>query len=235
MRKCLWISWLAIIILTMLDAGASAQITFGQFDEFQISTLGDTALGWTRGVNSPQLPFVVAAGGPQGTDAFLEVPSTGTTGSNSRINFFNASQWTGNYVAAGVTEITAEMADFGNTPLYMRIAFQDAFGTEYGSTNYDLVPADGKWYAVNFDLTPAGLTLLQGSETAEEALTTVGIFRVLSNAEMPSYRGDGLPNVLGMDDVAAVPEPVGSIVPIVLTAALVRRRTRCYTPRDPDS
>jgi hypothetical protein len=207
-----------------LSRSAAGQITFGQIDDFQLSNTGNNALGWTRGLNSPQLPFVVAPGGPQGNDGLLEVTSTGTSGSNSRMNFFNASQWTGNYVAAGVTQITAQIADFGTTPLYMRIAFQDAFGTEYGSTNFDLVPADGKWYPVSFDLTPSGLTLLQGSETAEQALTTVGILRVLSNAEMPSFRGDVIQGVLGMDEVAAVPEPVDAIVPILLTAALVRRR-----------
>lgn len=222
--RCVWLVALGFVVAIALPLTANAQITLGQVDDFQINTSGDETLGWTRGVNAPQYPFLVATGGPEGNDAFLEVPTTGTSGSGSRINFFNASQWTGNYVAAGVTEITAEIADFGTTPLYMRIAFQDAFGTEYGSTNYDLVPADGLWHPVSFDLSPAGLTLLQGSETAEQALTTVGILRVLSNAEMPSFRGDVLPNVLGMDEVTAVPEPGAFGIPIVLAAVFRRRR-----------
>ena len=223
-RRYVWLVAIGLAVGILLPLTASGQITSGQVDDFQINTSGDQTLGWTRGVNAPEYPFVVGTGGPQGSDGFLEVPTTGTSGSGSRINFFNASQWTGNYVAAGVTKITAEIADFGTTPLYMRIAFQDAFGTEYGSTNYDLVPADGKWYTVSFDLTPGGLTLLQGGETAEQALTTVGILRVLSNAEMPSFRGDVLPNVLGMDEVTAVPEPAALGIPIFLAAVFRRRR-----------
>ncbi|HSZ57777.1 MAG TPA: hypothetical protein VK797_19090 [Tepidisphaeraceae bacterium] len=225
-RRCFWLAGVAFAAAMSLSPGANAQITFGQIDDFQLNPVGDSVLGWTRGVNAPQYPFVVATGGPQGADGFLEVPTTGTTGSGARINFFNQSQWTGNYVAAGVTQITAEIADFGATPLYMRIAFQDAFGTEYGSTNYDFVPADGQWHPVSFDLTPAGLTLLQGGETAEQALTTVGILRVLSNAEMPSYRGDVIPNVMGMDEVAAVPEPAPPTFVGAVAAVLLCRRRR---------
>jgi hypothetical protein len=216
--------WLICVLLAGGTWGSAAQITLGQIDDFDINAPGNVTLGWTRGANAPELPFVVATGGPHGSDSFLKVNSIGGSGSQSRMNFFNASQWTGNYVAAGVTQITAEVADFGTTPLYMRIAFEDSFGTEFGSTNFDLVPADGHWYPVSFDLTPAGLTLLQGSESAEQALTTVGILRVLSNAEMPSFRGDIIVGTLGLDEVAAVPEPGTTVCAVLCGLTLLARQ-----------
>jgi hypothetical protein len=222
MRECLWVACVAMTAGTMLSMNASAQITFGQIDDFQTN---NNPLGWIRGVNSPQLPFVVDTGGPQGNDAFLQNNSTGTTGSNSRMSMFNQQQWTGDYLDAGVTLITAEMADFGSTPLYMRIAIEDDFGTEWGSTNADFLPADGHWYPISFDMTASGLTLLQGSAPLTHSLANVGILRLVSNAEGPSFRGDVLQGALGIDEVAAVPEPeLPAFVGALLAALRCRRR-----------
>ena len=227
MRRCFCFTCIAMAAGTMLSAAASAQITFGQIDDFQ--TTGDVlTLGWTRGANAPTAPIntypnVVDTGGPEGNDPYLLLYSTGTSGSGSRMNMFNENQWTGNYLAAGVTLITAQMADFTSTPLYMRIAIQDDIGTEYGSTNAAFVPADGQWQQVSFDLHTSGLTPLQGTHPLTVALTTVGVLRLLSNQEGPSFQGDIRPGSIGIDEIAAVPEP-GMLGLLGVLAAVYRRR-----------
>src|SRR5215469_12051395 len=100
MRRCRGLC--PLLAAVMFSAGRAQTITLGQKDDFQSLM----TMGWTMGLNSPQLPFVVSTGGPQGAnDAFVEAVSTGTSGANSKMIMFNAQQWTGNYIAAGVTSI----------------------------------------------------------------------------------------------------------------------------------
>jgi hypothetical protein len=219
MRRCA--VWACVALAALLCADVQGQITLGQIDNFQSL---DT-LGWTMGPNSIQFPIVISSGGPLGNiDAYLDVASTGTGRANSKMITYNAAQWTGNYVTAGVTGITTQMADFGSSPLFMRIAIQDSFGSEYGSSTAVMLPADSQWHSVNFDMTPAGLTLIQGGSSATQALSNIGVLRILSAQNGPSFMGDTIQATLGIDDIAAVPEPasLGSL----LTGLLLRRRRR---------
>jgi hypothetical protein len=205
----------------MFSAGRAQTISLGQKDDFQSLM----TMGWTMGLNSPQLPFVVSTGGPQGAnDAFVEAVSTGTSGANSKMIMFNAQQWTGNYISAGVTSITTEMANLGPNPLYMRVAIQDSFGSEYGSTTAFPLPADGHWYPVTFDMTASGMSFIQGGSSLTTALSNVGVLRILSAKNGPQFIGDTVQATLGADDISAVPEPPITPVVVVLTLCLARRR-----------
>jgi hypothetical protein len=176
------------------------------------------------GPNSPQLPFAVSTGGPQGAnDGFVQAVSTGTSGANSKMIMFNQDQWTGNYVAAGVTQITAELANLGANPLSMRIAIQDNVGSEYGSTVASALPADGQWHLISFNLSASGLSLIQGSSSPTQALSNVGMLRILSAANGPSFIGDTVAATLGADDIAAVPEPI-TVLPVLIAMSLFLRR-----------
>lgn len=203
-----------------LPPRACGQVTLGQVDNFQSL---DTS-GWTMGLNSIMLPTVISTGGPNGADdAWLEVISTGGTKANSKMITFNAQQWTGNYVAAGVTAITAEMANFGPSPLYMRIAIQDNFGSEYGSTTAFLLPADSQWRLVTFNMTPSGLSLIQGGSSATQALSNAGLLRILSAQNAPAFMADTVQATLGIDDITAIPEPA-CLYATCLLGLLPRRR-----------
>src|SRR2546421_7369692 len=95
-------------------------------------------------------------------------------GAGSRQVMFNASQWTGNYIAAGVTRINAMLANFGSTTLYMRIALQGGPGfSQYGSTNPIVLPPNSGWQPVTFDLTTASMSLIGGGDTLADALGSV--------------------------------------------------------------
>ena len=193
---------------------ACSQIAFGQVDTFQS---GSTS-GWQQGTSSPNPPTVVTSGGPSGgADAYLKTVSTGV-GAGGKMIMFNTAQWLGDYNAVGVTKITADMANFGSTPLHMRIAFQGGpSSSRYASTNEQLLPANGVWRPVTFDLIPSELTLISGTDSVAAALRIVSELRILSSTT-PLYNGDSVVAVLGTDNIRAtsVPVPEPSMLPIGL-------------------
>ena len=125
--------------------GSAHAITVGQIDDFETGT----TMGWREGSQSPNPPVNVADGGPVGAgDNYLQNESSGVGQAGSRQAMFNDEQWSGNYLAAGVTGIQAQMANFGDSTLSMRIALgdeSDRSGTWYGSNSAVLLPADGIW------------------------------------------------------------------------------------------
>ena len=193
--------------LLVLSAGAArGAVAFGQLDDFQS---GGT-LGWQQGAQSPQPPSIVSTGGPNGAgDAYLQNISIGGSGPGSKQIMFNTSQWLGDYISAGVTRIDAELANFGKTPLAMRLSIQGGSdGTEVGSTNAVALPADGGvWHAVQFDLSAASLSVIAGSSSLSQVLSDVTTFRLLSAANGPASRGDTIASTLGVDDIRALTIP----------------------------
>src|SRR5262245_47173904 len=94
--------WLVLFGL-LLGSEASA-VTSGQQDDFSASTDN-----WQRGS--------AALGGPGGaSDGFLLFSSDGTT-QNGRLVTFNQSQWSGNYLGAGVDAVGIYMRNLGQTDL----------------------------------------------------------------------------------------------------------------------
>ena len=221
MRKCVVFGAVALVVV--LSGGRVEGVTPGQADRFSTSD----PLGWTMGPNAVMLPIVISTGGPQGAnDGYLKVISTGTGSANSKMIMFNASQWTGDYIDSGITRINLDMANFGNNPLSMRVAFQDNFGAEFSSTVPILLPVDGGvWHSVSFDMSPSAFTKIQGTSTATQALQNVGVLRILSAANGPSYLGETIAATAGFDNITAVPEPgVGGVMLGALAVGMRRRR-----------
>ena len=199
-------AWITLVVLAGLLALADpalAAVTFGQLDDFQ----NGSTMGWAEGVPSPNPPTHAASGGPRGTgDGYLENVSSGGFSAGGKMVMFNNDQWAGDYAAAGVTRIDASLANFGPEPLFMRVALLTG-SSVYGSTAAVELPADGLWRRVTFDLTSAGLTKVEGSETLAQALTHVSSLRLLSVRDAPSNLGDGVVATLGTDDVRALRLP----------------------------
>ena len=119
---------MAVLLLAWTPSGA---VTLGQVDDFEDGTV----MGWTEGLFSPNPPTNQPSGGPAGLgDNYLLNLSSGGLGAGSRLVMFNQTQWAGNYLAAGVTRIDLQMANFGATTLQMRIAIENVLGTRYAST-----------------------------------------------------------------------------------------------------
>lgn len=193
----------AAIVAALVGVVARA-VTCGQIDDFEDGSV----MGWSEGAVSPNPPTNVADGGPTGAgDAYLRNVSSGGFGAGSKMVMSNNAQWTGDYMAAGVTRIEMDMANFGSTPLAMRVAIQATVAlatVQYCSTQAVSLPADGQWRHVAFDLTEDDLTRVLGSAAVVDALQSVNELRVLSSAAGPAWRGDAIAATLAVDNIRAV-------------------------------
>lgn len=193
---------IAFTLAGVVAHSARAAIVFGQLDDFE----GGTPMGWVEGDPSPNPPRNVATGGPQGGgDNYLRNISDTGQWAGSKMIMFNAAQWAGDYSAAGVTRVEGWMANLGQTPLSMRFIVRSG-GTAYGSTTPAVLPADGAWRRVAFDLTASRMSRIDGVQSLAAVLTNVGTVRVLSSSRL-QWEGDDLDGVLGVDDLRAMRLP----------------------------
>src|SRR5262249_55660394 len=142
-----------------------------------------TTMNWGGGP-PPDGPVNVPNGGPGGAgDAFMDVMSTGTGGPGSRLTAWNRDQWSGNYLAAGVTVIEVDLKNFGTDPLLMRVALKQTpglFAPGFASTDPFVLPPDNAWHHAVFQLDDAHLTRLNSTTlTLDQLLSNVGEFRLL--------------------------------------------------------
>ncbi len=210
----------AVALLLVSGASTEAQITLGKLTDFQ----NQSTNGWGQGPLSPTPSFIVSTGGPAGAgDAFLENVSSGTSGAGGRQVVLNSLDWIGNFTAAGVTRVNAQMVNLGQTALSMRIGIEDGNGTRYVSTTAIPLAADGQWHSLSFGVTPSDLSLDRGFESPDQALATVTSFRFMS-ATNPTFQGDMIASTLGIDNIHAVPEPGGVLVIAMAGIPFARRR-----------
>ncbi|MBX7104222.1 MAG: hypothetical protein K1X57_09075 [Gemmataceae bacterium] len=218
---------LAIVVAMSLASGrANAQILSGQVDTFS----GGSIANWTEGPGSPNPPVNVSTGGPLGAgDSFLQNISSGGGGPGSKQVMYNQSQWTGSYTAVNVNSLTAMMANFGAAPVSMRVAIQGGPGlTQFGSLTPVVLPADGIWRPVTFNLSPSGLSLIAGSDSLATVLGSVSELRILAAASGPSFNGDAIAANIGLDNLTAtsVPEPASIVLVGVTGFSVVLGRMR---------
>src|SRR5574340_117494 len=99
------------ILITLVATGSVIPVipfalTIGQIDTFE----DGATQGWHVPGPSPVPPVNEPNGGPAGAgDAFLRVTATGGNGPGSKLSVMNASQWTGNYLASGITSIRMDV------------------------------------------------------------------------------------------------------------------------------
>lgn len=211
-------------VLAALALPLTAQaVTLGQLDDFQAGVAG-----WTEGAASPNQPFQLLDGGPGGVgDHALRNESSGVAGSGGKMVMFNNGQWTGDYMAAGVTAIEGWMRvdpSSAASSLLMRVAIQGDLNQQYASTTAIEIPNDGVWYAVSFGLSAGDLTQVAGTDTLNTVLSNVSELRIL-HSTAPAWRGGNIPATLDVDNLTAVPEP-SALGLMVLAGGLALRRRR---------
>jgi hypothetical protein len=189
-----------IIIFSFLITSAFA-IEPNQWDNFQ----NGTTQGWGSGSVNPNPPVVILDGGPDGTgDAYLLVSAHGGSGAGSMLITFNTTQWTGDYVSAGVTAISMHMNNFSNETLNMRIAVQGSGGNFWSADPVTLSPQSG-WQIVQFSLLPDDLT---GGADANATLSNVTPqFRILHSVS-GGNTGDVVDAEIGIDNITAAENPL---------------------------
>jgi hypothetical protein len=190
----------SLMFFLFMAQTTSLAIEPNQWDNFQ----GGTNQGWTSGAVNPNPPVVVLTGGPAGTDdSYLLVTATGNQGAGGRIAVYNQSQWTGDYLTAGVTVVSMHLNNFSTTQLSMRIVMRGA-GGDFWSVNPVVLPAQSGWQVVQFSLAASDLT---GGANLAATLSNVTQVRIIHSVA-GGYQGDIVDATLGIDNITAADNPL---------------------------
>lgn len=218
-----------VVIVTAAVVAASASAM--ALDPNVTETFSGGLAGWGGG----SAPSLVATGGPAGVgDAYLRISSSAGFGNLATLNTGPA--WTGNYggniANPGENLILgaqADLANFGTTPLSIRVIFFNTANNRYSTLDVAQVPADGLWrrYSWNFDSGNGfGLTAVAGSVPVITGMQNVTQIMFRHNVN-PSSGGDNVSGTLGLDNIKLipfVPSPGAASVLAIGAAAMMRRR-----------
>lgn len=214
----------------LLSTSAALGISQGQIDTFEIG--GDPA-NWGGGkapFSSP--PAQVADGGPTGLgDGYLEV---GVDGFHLGTN--NESQWTGDYFANNVSSIEMDVARIaGPSDVSLRVLLFGPGGT-WASTALAPTMTGPGWQHLSFTLDNATFTHVTGSfkvpdgtGSLADTLSDVTNLLIRHDYSTPTIPGNHPPHItatVGIDNIAAVPEPATLSLLAIGGAAMLKRRKK---------
>ncbi|CAN5366987.1 hypothetical protein BH23VER1_BH23VER1_03600 [soil metagenome] len=214
----------SLAVLALLPTSGHAALTLGPLSDFQDGTLQ----GWSGNA----APTIVTSGGPAGAgDAFLQI------GGGNRFAIFNADPNYSGALSSTVTAIDVDLMRPSNDPgsLEMRLVlFGPSTNDRWTSLNAQMVPNDGLWRTYTFSVLEPDLTRVLGSGTYAALAANVDRTMLRHDPDPASATGIFAPGTLGIDNVAAVPEPSAPGLILAAAAALAaRRRRRRTTDRDP--
>lgn len=197
--------------------GPAQAVVPGQLDSFEDGSLH----GWSNGPNNPAPPLWLASGGPAGDgDAFMRLSASGA-GPGGKLVAISGPGWAGDYLAAGVTAITMDLKNFGATDLALRLLVEGEAGSLAWSSTAVLLGAGSDWSRATFALTAAGL----GGNQPALALASARQIR-LYHGQSAGFPGQDIVAQLGVDNIAAVPEPAAAWMSLAGLAALIVGRRR---------
>jgi hypothetical protein len=227
-----------VALLAVMSPAATAPVVAAPLIG-QVGTFEDgTTQGWAvdlLGMGGHPTPPSNQTGGQGGADDnYLLLQSLGGSGAGSKLSAANfAPRWAGDYIAAGVTAISMDVNNLGQSDLFLRFGFEDPIPgppTNIAFTDAVFVPAGAGWMNIQFLVGPAHLTALIG--TVEQALANTTVVR-LYHSDVPNFPNPvvsipAISALLGVDNitaVGAVPEPSTlALLGLAVATGLVRRR-----------
>src|SRR6185436_13008649 len=196
----------AILLMSCWLPLPASAIVITQIDTFE----DGTTQNWTVGLGGhPFPPANVPTGGPAGIDDnYLRLTATGLNSPGGRLSAINFnSQWSGDYLAAGITDIWLYAINLGQADLSLRLLFADTVAgppSNLAITDMLFLPSGSGWTLLDFSVNPSDLITIAGSAT--DALSNVTEFRIFHNPNA-AFGGalDPIPSVnalLGLDDIS---------------------------------
>jgi len=215
-----------ILLALLLFARPASAIVLGQFDTFQDGSTEN----WTNGGPAP--PIMNNGGGPGGpNDRYIQVTADGS-GAGGRLTIFNFSQWSGDYISAGVTTIEIDLLNQSAVNLSIRLAFRiDTFQIAPGYLSPPmLLPVGSGWMHFSMPITAANLIPVGGPSDYNTFFSGIGEMRIIHEVGTGNLNGDPVVGQLGIDNIHAIPEPsitaLASIGLLALTAQFARVKRR---------
>ena len=216
--------------IVCVSAGRASAVSIGLIDTFEDGTTENWRINLLNMGNNAFQPINVVSGGPAGLDDnFMLMRSSGLPGPGGRLVALNPAQWAGDYVAAGIAQITIDVNNLGDTDLFLRLLFEDPMNAppeNEAFTTSVVLPAASGWTHISFLVDPGSLIVEEGSALA--ALENATILRIFSNeeAEGPD-EAEPIAALLRVDNIEAqaIPEP-SSLILLTTGVATAYRRTR---------
>ncbi|MEL7449977.1 MAG: hypothetical protein AAFN78_12260 [Pseudomonadota bacterium] len=191
-------------------AAATAQIQLGILDDFEAGPMMCGEDNWIEGGGSPNPPVGELLCGELET-CCLSAPSAGGFGPGSRQVIFNETQWTGDYIAAGVNVVQMQAANASATEtINLRIGITNALSCFVSTDPIVLAPAtpgpDGLVFA-RFILDESTMTEVSGNlckapglSSFDEVMSDVIQLRIISSAS-PAWAGDAIESELQLEAI----------------------------------
>lgn len=184
---------------------AHAQVVLEQLDDFEGNVSICSQDNWTEGLSTPNPPIAQPSCGVADS-CCLENDSAGGFGPGSRQSMFNETQWTGNYLSAGVNKIQLQIANPGATLLNMRFGISNG-STCYVSTHAEPIATGAPLAPYSFLLDESTMTevpgnICGGGASLADVLANVSHVRFISAAE-PRWEGDAIVSTVRIDAVQA--------------------------------
>lgn len=174
-------------------AAAGYSITLGQVDDFE----DGTTMNWGGGA----LPTNML-GGPGGAgDHYLSI-TAGGVGGGRFLATYNTIQWAGDYQAAGVKVIEADVRNEGPDDVDLRLVMFAPLGSRFCSATPIHITAGSGWRRVQFPLGASYFTEVLGNESYADLIVNVQRLMFRHNpTAIPG--GSSVTATLGLDNVTA--------------------------------
>ncbi|MCB9837733.1 MAG: hypothetical protein H6813_00190 [Phycisphaeraceae bacterium] len=199
-------------------AGAAHAATPGFVETFQ-SGLN----GWG---SNPSLVTLVTSGGADGAaDAYAAVSDTGFSELLIRRSATDGPEFSGNFLAAGITGIAFDVNELGiDDGLSIRVGFGTLGNFWVSNTSID--PQADTWETFSVQLIESNFTEVFGAGgTWNAAMSNVQRFQIRHDADPIGIMPDPSTGDFGVDNIRLIPTPgAGGLLALAGAAALRRRR-----------